>query len=159
MTETSIHVLPASRERLVEVAGDRVGALDKLHRSLWELVPDPAIVELCQLRVADLLGSAGASRSRTPTALAGGLDESRIAALANWESSPLFDARERAYLEFTEQFVMSVRHVDDAQIAALCAYDTPTDVCAFVAALYVLELTQRIDLVSHAVLGGEEVVV
>jgi alkylhydroperoxidase family enzyme len=105
------------------------------------------------------LGSEEAARRRTPAAVAAALDEGKVGALGDWESSPRFDARERAYLEFTEQFVTSVRQVDDDQVAALCAHDAPADVCGFIAALYVLELTQRVDLVSGAVLSEREVTV
>jgi alkylhydroperoxidase family enzyme len=157
MSETPTLVLPASRDRLIEVAGDRVRALDRLHESIWELSPDPVMLEYCRLRVASLLGSETMLRWRAPAAVVRGLDEGKVAALGDWDSSALFDARERAYLAFTEQFVTSVRHIDDAQVAALCAHDAPTDVCAFIDALYVVELTQRVDLVSDALIRGEEV--
>jgi alkylhydroperoxidase family enzyme len=159
MSEASTLVLPASRDRLNEAAGDRVRALEQLHESIWELAPDPVILELCRLRVASLLGSKTMLAWRPPAAVARGLDEAKVAALGDWDSSALFDARERAYLAFTEQFVTSVRHIDDAQVAALCAHDAPTDVCAFIDALYVVELSQRVDLVSDAVMQGEEAAV
>jgi alkylhydroperoxidase family enzyme len=159
MSEESTLVLPASRDRLIEVAGDRVTALERLHDSVWALAPDPVMLEYCRLRVASLLGSEAMLRWRAPAAVARGLDETRVAALGDWDSSSLFDTRERAYLAFAEQFVTSVRHIDDAQVAALCAHDAPTEVCAFIDALYVLELTQRVDLVADAVLREEEVAV
>jgi alkylhydroperoxidase family enzyme len=158
MSETSAPILPASGDRLAAVAPDRVSALDMLHRSIWELAPDPATLELCRLRIARLLGSVEALRWRAE-AVTGVLDEDKVDALDEWESSARFDARERAYLDFTEQFVTSVRHIDDAQVAALCAHDTAADVCAFIDALYVLELTQRVDLVAAAVLREKEAVV
>jgi alkylhydroperoxidase family enzyme len=159
MSEATIPVLPASRDRLVDTAGTRVRALDRLHRSVWELTPDPVMLAFCRLRVASLLGSEEALRWRAPAAVAGAMDESKVAALDDWDSCSLFDARERAYLGFTEQFVTSVRHIDDAQVAMLCSHDKPADVCAFIAALYVLELTQRVDLVADAVLSRQEVAV
>jgi alkylhydroperoxidase family enzyme len=157
MSEAPTLVLPASRDRLIDAAGDRVSALERLHESVWELAPDPVMLELCRLRVASLLGSKTMLGWCAPAAVARGLDETKVAALGDWDSSSLFDARERAYLAFTEQFVTSVRHIDDAQVEALCAHDAPTDVCAFIDALYVVELTQRVDLVFDAVMQGEEV--
>jgi alkylhydroperoxidase family enzyme len=152
MSEEPVPVMPASRDRLGELAGPAMRALDTLDASVWELAPDPAILELCRTRIAGMLGASDAQRRRTPAA-AGVLEEEKVAALDDWETSPRFDQRERAYLEFTEQFVTSVRHLEDSQIDALCRHDSPADVCAFVAALYVLEITQRADLVSATVLA------
>lgn len=148
--------MPANRRRLAAVAGPAVAELDTLHGAVWELAPDPVILELCRLRVAALLGADEAARWRSPIAVGAGLDEAKVATLEEWHVSPYFDARERAYLDFTEQFVTSVKHVSDAQIASLCAHDSEVNVCAFVSALYVLELTQRVALVSASVLRPEE---
>jgi len=61
--------------------------------------------------------------------------------------------RERAYLEFTEQFVTSVSTVLDAQIAALLEHATPEEVYEFIGALYVLEMARRVEIVSSAVIA------
>jgi alkylhydroperoxidase family enzyme len=62
-------------------------------------------------------------------------------------------SRERAYLDFTEQFVTSVGDISDAQVEALLAHDSPEDVYAFAGALYAAEMTRRVAVVSSAVLG------
>jgi hypothetical protein len=62
-------------------------------------------------------------------------------------------ARERAYLDFTEQFVTSVGNISDTQVEALLAHDPPEDVYAFAGALYAAEMTRRAEIVSEAVLG------
>jgi alkylhydroperoxidase family enzyme len=133
-----------------------IAGLAELHGETWKRAPDPALLELCRLRVAALLGARDLdSGARPGTAV--DVDPDKVAALDDWPRSALFDERERAFLDFTEQFVTSVRDISDDQIEALCAHDDEASVCAFVAALYVLELTQRTALVAGVVLNPEEV--
>lgn len=151
-------MLPANREQLDGLLGGGVlRNLDDVHAAVWSSVSDPALLELCRLRAAAMLGAADALAWRSPIALDAGLDDAKVAALDDWAAAPCFDARERAYLDFTEQFVTSVSHVSDAQIAALCAHDTERDVATFISALYALEFTTRVALVSSAVLSSGEV--
>jgi alkylhydroperoxidase family enzyme len=133
-----------------------ISGLGDLHGELWERVPDPDLLELCRLRVAALLGARdGGVGARPGGDLA--IDADKLAALDDWAESPLFDARERAYLDFTEQFVTSVSEITDAQVEALREYDDQMSVRIFVAALYVLELSQRAAIVSDVVLNPQEV--
>ncbi len=151
-------MLPTNREQLDGLMGGGVlRNLDDVHAAAWESVSDPALLELCRLRAAAMLGASDALAWRSPIALAAGLDEAKVAALDDWADAPCFDAREHAYLDFTEQFVTSVSHVSDEQIAALCAHDAERDVATFITALYALEFTTRVALVSSAVLSGAEV--
>lgn len=62
------------------------------------------------------------------------------------------DERERAFVEFAEQFATSVATVSDAQIDALREHMDDIDVYRFVEALYALELTRRVELVAPTVL-------
>ena len=152
-------MLPANREQLDGLMGGGVVRnLDDVHAAVWSSAADPGLLELCRLRAAAMLGAADALAWRSPVALDAGLDEAKVAALDDWAAASCFDARERAYLDFTEQFVTSVSHVSDAQIAALCAHDSERDVATFISALYALEFTARLALVSTAVLRPGEVV-
>jgi len=152
-------MLPTNREQLDGLLGGGVlGNLDAVHASAWAAVSDPVLLELCRLRAAAMLGATDALAWRSPVALAAGLDEAKVAALGDWAAAPCFDERDRAYLDYTEQFVTSVSHVSDAQIAALCAHDSERDVAVFISALYALEFTTRVALVSGAVLSEGEVV-
>ena len=113
-------------------------------------VPDPAVFELCRARAAVLLG-------HPATAVDPDLqpDPARRAALADWRRSDAFTEKERAHLEFTEQYLMSVAALTDAHVDALLAHGTPIDVHTFIAALYVTEFRMRLSLVASAVLGDE----
>jgi alkylhydroperoxidase family enzyme len=85
-----------------------------------QLVP-PVILELCRLRVAQLLGCRAELARRAPEALAAGLDEERVVALAEFETSPRFDAAERACLRFASKWVFDVHGITDEEAAAVVA--------------------------------------
>ncbi len=83
-----------------------------------------------------------------------GLPKEKLAALDNWAASDVFSPLERAALEFTEQFVISVSTVSDEQVEALRAQLGDEKTYAFAAAVYVIEMSERLRMVSGAVLGN-----
>jgi hypothetical protein len=93
---------------------------DAMLQGLWREggVP-PVLLELCRLRVAELLHDEAGRSRRTPEAVAAGLDEAMVDALAGWPTDPRFPATVRAALGVTEQFVIDCHGVTDAQIADL----------------------------------------
>ena len=118
----------------------------------WEET-DPVVLELARLRIATLLGANGELARRTAAARDAGLTEAKIDALPSWPSSPLFDARERACVALTEQFVMDANGVTDEQVADVTEHLGAEGCYAFVQAVSVLETFQRACLT----LGIEEV--
>jgi len=60
--------------------------------------------------------------------------------------------RDKAFLAFTEQFVTAVSAVSDEQVAELLRFATEDEVYSFVNALYVTDMTRRLDLVAGRVL-------
>lgn len=124
--------------------------MTRLDAAAWKH-SDPELLMLCAVRVAQMLGG-DAGRNVGPVVI----DERRLASLASWDTSPLFTETERAHLSFTEQFVTSVRDISDADVSALLAQASPEQVRSFVAALYVVEMEQRVDLVGSVVLSNQE---
>ena len=61
--------------------------------------------------------------------------------------------REQAFIDFTEQFTSSVGTMSDGQVERLLEFATADEVYAFVNALYVVDMTRRLDLVAGRVLG------
>jgi alkylhydroperoxidase family enzyme len=114
---------------------------------------DPVLLELARLRIATLLGNDAELAPRTAAAREAGLTDSKIDAIAAWPTSPLFDARERACLSLTEQFVMDANGVTDEQVAAVTEHLGAEGCYSFVQAVSVLETFQRACLI----LGIEEV--
>jgi alkylhydroperoxidase family enzyme len=74
---------------------------------LWDAgVMDPVILELCRLRVAQLVGCEAELAVRSAPAVAGGLGEDAVADLWSWPTAARFDDTTRACLGFAEQFVI-----------------------------------------------------
>ena len=102
-------------------------------------VIDPQLLELCRLHVAGILGCHAELRRRTPAAVAAGLDEERIAALAEWKTSALISVAERACLRFAEGFVLDPHGISDADAAAVAEHLSPPAMVALVEALAVFD--------------------
>ena len=100
---------------------------------------DPVALELCRLRVAQLLDARYPQSVRTPEALAAGLSEGRIAALASWRTSSDLSATERACLRFAEQFVLDPQQISDADARAVVAELGDAGMVAFVEVLAILD--------------------
>lgn len=69
-----------------------------------------------------------------------------------WQAIRPVDAREQAFLAFTEQFAIAVSGVEDAQVQALLAHASADEVYNFVNALYVIDMTARLEMVTARVL-------
>ena len=115
-------------DRLMELQPDPAAKLVRLNQVAREQT-DPKIFTLCTDRAFAMIEGQGTEPPADPS------------------------ARERAYLDFTEQFVTSVGTISDAQVDALLAEDSPEDVYAFAGAIYAAEMTRRVEIVSNAVLG------
>ena len=136
---------------IVGARADYAAALRDVDDALWtqDLV-SPVILEMCRLRVAQILGCTAAFERRTPEATAAGLDETLVASLARWTADPSFDSRTRACLEYAEQLLVDARGVDDEQ-----ARDVITEIGegGFLVLTYacgLFETTQRARLVLGA---------
>jgi alkylhydroperoxidase family enzyme len=85
--------------------------LDDYDKSIQRV--DPVLVELCRLRIAQLVESAFDQSLRYRPAVEAGLTEEKVQALADYPTSDLFSPRERAVLEFTEQWVIQSSSISD----------------------------------------------
>lgn len=91
---------------------------EDFYARLWApAVMDPAVLELCRLRVAQLLGCDTETRIRSRPALDAGLTEEAVAALRTWPTAVLFDDTTRACIGFAEQFVIDPALIGDEQRA------------------------------------------
>jgi alkylhydroperoxidase family enzyme len=100
---------------------------------------DPRVLELCRLRIAQMLGARYPQSVRTPEALQAGLLEDRIAALASWWTSDAFGETERACLRFAEQFVLDAKGITDTDAAAVVGALGDAGTVAFVEALAIFD--------------------
>src|SRR5262245_48142384 len=99
----------------------------------------PVVLELCRLRVAQLLRCEGELRLRYRPARAAGLEESKIAMLERWPTAPAFTDAERACLAYAEQFVLDAHGVTDAQAADVTARLGASGLVALTEALALFE--------------------
>lgn len=121
--------------------------------AVWrDRLVDPVLLELCRLRVAQVLGCAAEARRRTPAALAAGFDEAQAAALAGWVRSEVFSPVQRACLRLAEGFVLDPHGVSDADAAAVAAHLPPAEMVALIEALAIFDGFTRFRLI----LGLEE---
>ena len=137
---------------LLSAHPDVAMSLEVARQRAWELV-DPILLELCRLRIAMLLGCRAEFASRTPAAVAAGLDEASVDVLSRWMTSPLFGPRERACLAFTEQFVVDVAGLDDATAGAVRHELGEQGLVDFVNALLVVEQRQRLHVIWEQLFG------
>ncbi|MCU1476749.1 MAG: NADH-dependent oxidoreductase [Subtercola sp.] len=142
--------MPDAVRRIAPLAVDEI---DALLDAAWAS-QDPVELELCRLRIAALLGDTDGLAARTPVASAAGLTEDTIAELASWWKSDAFTDREKARIAYAEQFVVSVSSMGDDEVAALLADDDYRAVYDFTMAIYVLDMTARVSLMTRAVLGS-----
>lgn len=124
---------------------DVVDALDASWSAAWSLV-DPCLLELCRLQVAAILQCHEESAIRTGAAIAGGFDEAKATALAEWFRSPIYSSAERACLAFTDQFVINVADLDDFTAASVREQLGDQGFIDFVSALLIVEQRQRLRL-------------
>ena len=111
-------------------------AAPEQHRAMVELdaavTLDPALRELVRLRASILNGCAYCIQLHSRDALAAGEQPHRLHAVAAWEESPFFTARERAALRFTDAvtnlgdghvsddvYEEASEHFDEAELAQL----------------------------------------
>src|SRR5262245_5751734 len=76
---------------LLDLCPDGYESLSAVYRAAWSFV-DPIILELCRLRLAQLLGCHTDLRVRYEPAVAAGLRQEKLARLERWPSAPDFSA-------------------------------------------------------------------
>lgn len=133
---------PTDWDAIAAILPRAATAVADLHRTVWTLA-DPVLLELSRLRLATLLGFEAGLRLRSDRARAAGLGEEKIAGLASWPTSPLFSARERACLAFTEQFLLDANGVTDDLVAGVLEHLSPAECYGFVNAVSAFETLQR----------------
>lgn len=99
-----------TRKHLFRSWPDGHGSLGRLRRVVEGAGIDPALLELVRLRASQLNGCEYCVEKHTADALAAGESPERLAALASWPQAPLFSARDRAALAFTEAVTLVADH-------------------------------------------------
>ena len=131
---------------LLAFAPEASTVIARLMANLWG-VTDPELLELVQRRISQLLRNESVRKGeRAPSA--------KLAALAQWPTSPLFSDTERAVLGFAEQFIMDVAGVSEEQRRSLGEHLDPAELGGFVTALYLLDYGQRTQMALDRLFPG-----
>jgi alkylhydroperoxidase family enzyme len=108
---------------------------------------DPVVLELCRLRVAQLLGCRSELAIRYSPAVDAGLAEEQVGALAAWATDPQFSEAQRAALAFAEQFVIDPHGIKGPIRNTLREHFTLPEVVALTEALALFDGFTRFRLV------------
>ena len=107
--EVSFERIASHRPRYAAVLGE-------IEAALWQQdAVSPLLLELCRLRIAQLLGCGVAFVHRTPQAVAAGLDESLVSSLSQWPTDARFSGQARVCLGYAEQLLMDAQGVSDEE--------------------------------------------
>lgn len=145
---STVWTLPGA---LSQLRSQACGLLVALNERVWQ-VSDPTLLELVRLRAAQLIGNPAAVRVRCPYADA--VPESKILALPDYPSSPLFLPAERDTLAFTEQFLIDVGGTTATARAGLIGHFGAEGARELVSAIYVVEFTQRLQMIAARLLDN-----
>ncbi len=99
-----------------------------------DAVNDRELLGLCRLRVAQVLGCRAGLE---------GAEAGLLTRLDNWDDPDAFDARERAALDYTDQFMMSATDVSPEQRTELARALGVSEPSTFVYGLYINEAFLR----------------
>ena len=136
---------------LWQLRSEACGLLTALNERVWQN-GDPILLELVRVRVAQLIGNPAAARARCALAVGGA--EAKLAALPDYPFSPLFSSTERDVVSLAEQFVIDVGGTPEDMRAELTGRFGADGALALVTAIYVVEFTQRLQLVAARLLDA-----
>jgi hypothetical protein len=130
---------------------EATASLMQMTQSAWQAT-DPELLGLCRCLIVAML-EGKPPRPLTDPAVPG-LAADKVAALDDWVTAEVFSPIERAALAYTEQFVISVSAVSEEQVESLRTHLGDEKTYAFAAAVYVVEMTERLRIVAGVVLGN-----
>lgn len=107
-------------DRVVNHRPAYAAAMRDVEAAIWSQdAVDAHTLELCRLRIAQLLGAADDLRLRTPAAL--GLDEALVESLRQWPNARGFTDAQRVCLGYAEQLLVDAQGVTDDEAARVIA--------------------------------------
>ena len=124
----------SERDAILGLKPDVYDVLREMLTLTWRIT-DARLLDLCRLRVAQMVGA------RVETA---GADEQLLADLEGWRSSSAFSDRERATLSFAEQYHLDHHLITDEQKEALGRHLSHREVVNFVWALHMNDAYARV---------------
>jgi len=109
-------------------------SLAALEAEVWTR-NDPVLLDLCRLRLAQLVG-----REVPPRAA----PADKVAALRRWPTDPAFTEAERALLDFCEHYAIDAQAVTDEHAARLREHFDPPALAALTTGIAVYDALSRV---------------
>jgi alkylhydroperoxidase family enzyme len=122
----------------------RLGEAIARYSALLSSFMRPALVELCQLRITQIVRGSDAAPIDASEAQTAGISPAQLAELATWYTSDRFDATERACLQLAEYFCYSAQSVTDEIVAEVSANLSAEQVLALTNAIWVSDSSLRL---------------
>ena len=112
---------------------------------------DPSLHELVKIRASQLNGCAYCVNMHSADARAAGETDQRLALLAVWPETHLFDARERAALALTESITrLAETHVPDTAWEEASAHFSPDELGALVSLIVTINAWNAVGVSTRA---------
>jgi AhpD family alkylhydroperoxidase len=124
---------------------DATAALRSMGTLLESSGLDPVLIDLVRLRASQINRCAYCIDMHSRDALAAGETEERLEALAGWGASPMFDAREKAALFWTESLTLVAQiRIADSDFAQMRNYFSEKEVSDLTFIIAVINAWNRI---------------
>lgn len=129
-------------------------AMDALEHYLASCSLEPGLVHLVKLRASQVNGCAYCIDMHWKDLRALGESEARLYMLDAWEECPLYSARERAALAWTEAVnAVADAHVPDAAYDAVRTQFSEREVCDLTAVIATINAWNRLSIAARLVPG------
>jgi alkylhydroperoxidase family enzyme len=128
----------------IETYRPRLGEAIGSYRELLSSLVDPTLVELCRLRIAQVVRGSDEAPADPALARQVGISEAQLADLASWYTSEHFDATQRACLQLAEYFCYSAQSVTDAHVAEVRTHLSAEQVLGLTNAIWVEDSAERL---------------
>lgn len=115
---------------------------------------DHTLLHLIKLRASQINGCAYCVDMHVKEALADGIPAQKLHLVSVWRESPLFDARERAVLDWTESVTLIAQTgAPDGAFGALRAHFTDEQIAQLIVAIGTINIWNRIAVSARNVHG------
>jgi AhpD family alkylhydroperoxidase len=139
--------MPTAQARLPywTLSPEAVKNLRALNEQLTRSGLDPVLIDLVRLRASQINGCVYCIDMHTREAREAGETDERLDALAGWRTSPLFDEREKAALNWAESLTLVAEtNAPDADFAQVSAQLSPKEVSDLTFVIAIINAWTRI---------------